>query len=524
MHLSNTIIIFSNRFFNSFTSKSWITLLSLIGVMIAWKVMSIQQGWVTDDTVLYFEVAKQFTNGQFKVGLTLYNWPFYPALIAIIQYLTGLSVTISAQALNLIFFAVTTLSFLSIVRIAGGTQHTIFCAAFLLFSSTYIVGDILPMLIRDQGFWASYLTSVYFFILYARKPSFKLGLFWQIFALIAILFRVEAITFFILLPCLFLFKPLPNKFKTWFNAQSLGVLALAIILAMIGFSATLSLRDLGRINEIFTIFGQIYTNLTEVFSAKAHVIASQVMGSFLDEFGMLVLLSGLLCILIYKCLFAGGALAAGLIIFKIKSAKSLIKPDAIMIFGILIALSSLNAVMILASVFLLSGRYIVSLGFILLILSAFCLDSYLQQAKTKVDFSILTLIFLIILLSIISNLLPKKAGHNYEQHAVNWAKQHTVNQDNIFYVSPRARYYASAPYQGRGYDFWDFTKTAILNRSILEYDTLVINIDVHQDVKAKEEWLLSQLPEYSLLHKEYSYKNKKRMLVFKKKLVDTKLD
>ena len=103
---------------------------------------------------------------------------------------------------------------------------------------------------------------------------------------------------------------------------------------------------------------------------------------------------------------------------------------------------------------------------------------------------------------------------------MNWAKQHTVNPNKIFYVSPRDRYYGSAHYQSRGHDFWDFTTNAILNRSILDYETLVITLNAHQDVKAKEDWLFDQLPEYSLVHTEYGYKNKNRVLIFKKTLVE----
>lgn len=34
--------------------------------------------------------------------------------------------------------------------------------------------------------------------------------------------------------------------------------------------------------------------------------------------------------------------------------------------------------------------------------------------------------------------------------------------------------------------------------------------------KAKDDWLLNHLPEFSLVHTEYGHKNKKRMLAFKK--------
>ena len=132
----------------------------------------------------------------------------------------------------------------------------------------------------------------------------------------------------------------------------------------------------------------------------------------------------------------------------------------------------------------------------------------------------LILIAIICGLCILKNIWPEKENIRYEQHAVNWTKQHTANPNNIFYVSPRARYYGSAPYQGRGYDYWDFTTNAILNRSILDYETLVITLNAHQEVKAKEDWLFDQLPEYSLVHTEYGHKNKNRVLIFKKTLVE----
>jgi hypothetical protein len=168
---------------------------------------------------------------------------------------------------------------------------------------------------------------------------------------------------------------------------------------------------------------------------------------------------------------------------------------------------------------LISTRYAIPAAFVILVYASFNLGGLAEQANKKSKR--MTQFFLILMaiicgLCILKNIWPKKENIRYEQHAVNWAKQHTANPNKIFYASPRARYYGSAPYQGREYDPLSFTTNAILNRSILDYETLVITLDEHLNVKEKEERLLDQLPEYSLAHTEYGYKNKNRVLIFKK--------
>ena len=91
---------------NSYTNLQmprFIQILTLISLMLAYRLIDIQQGWITDDFVLYHEVSRLFSIGDIKAGLKLYNWPLYPALIAVIHKLTTLSLTASAQTLTVAF-------------------------------------------------------------------------------------------------------------------------------------------------------------------------------------------------------------------------------------------------------------------------------------------------------------------------------------------------------------------------------------------------------------------------------------
>ena len=70
----------------------------------------------------------------------------------------------AAQLLNVLFFGISAFSFTQIIRLAGGSQLTMLAGALILFSAQYIVGDVLEMLMRDEGFWAFYLSGLVFFI------------------------------------------------------------------------------------------------------------------------------------------------------------------------------------------------------------------------------------------------------------------------------------------------------------------------------------------------------------------------
>ncbi|MGZ9002091.1 MAG: hypothetical protein ACXW1T_13365, partial [Methylophilus sp.] len=87
-------------------------LITVLGIVIACQVIYIQHGWINDDSVLYFEMARLFSLGEWKQGIALFNWPLYPALISIVHQLTHLSIQTSAQILDVIFFAITTYSFI----------------------------------------------------------------------------------------------------------------------------------------------------------------------------------------------------------------------------------------------------------------------------------------------------------------------------------------------------------------------------------------------------------------------------
>jgi hypothetical protein len=502
-------------------------LITLAAVLIACQVIYIQHGWINDDSVLYFEMARLFSIGEFKQGFTLFNWPLYPTLISAVHVITQFSIQSSAQILDVFFFGLTAYSFISLIRLAGGNQLTMLCGGFLLLSSPYIVGDVLPMLLRDQGFWATFLASLVYFIQYYRHKKLSDALRWQVCIMLCVLFRIEAITFLVGLPfILFLQAKLPFKQRLadTVSANFLSIIALFLIVLTLITLPNIHLSDFGRLQESVTVFPRVLGDITQNFYAKTNTMSEDILGRGFADYGMLGVVIGFASILIFKSINLITWPVAGLFALNhfTQPNKQQMQTDARRILYWSCVLACINACVIMASVFILSGRYIIVLGLLLLIFAAFQLATLIEKLQSKqlispwkrISFFILVLL---ITLFAIKNVWPKRAGYNFEQEVVSYLKQQQVANDKVFFVTPRSRYFAGAPYAGRGYEYWDYTQKAIADGTIYEYDYLAINLDIDEQFAARKKFLDEKLPQYKLVKEFYGLRAKKKMMLFQKK-------
>lgn len=413
----------------------------------------IQHGWINGDCVIYFEAARLFSLGEWKAGLDIWGWPFFSLLIAGIHKTSGLSIQFSAQILNTILFGIATASFLQLIREAGGKKAALVSGGLILLGSQYIVGDILSMLLRDQGFWAFFLTSLVFLVRYAKAFRISDALLWQVSIMLATLFRIEGIIYLALLPfTLLVITPSRIKLKALLHAHSLNILAgigLLTSMLILGLKTT----ELGRLQEVFTL--DIYQQLTQKLFTQADIMAEFVLGDYLDEFAVSSLLIAFAFIMIMKIFSATGIINTILSILAIIVKPALIAKPAKTILNVAILISLLNMFLIITKVFVLSGRYVIAMSLILMVYTAFYMAYLFERYQigwpaNKIGRGILWIIPASLLIGLISNLLPKPTGFNHEQEAISWLKAHNINNQEVFFDSARLRYYAGAPYIGTG--------------------------------------------------------------------------
>jgi len=153
---------------------------------------------INNDGILYMRMAAFFQNSDPQSAMALYNWPFYPFLISLLSTLTGISLEITAHTLNAILSAITCSTFVLLTHHLGGRKGTLLLASLVILSFPKL-NEYRNMIMRDHGYWAFYLLSIYFYLHLYVKPNSKNILAFLASISIATIFRVEGAVFFIFL-------------------------------------------------------------------------------------------------------------------------------------------------------------------------------------------------------------------------------------------------------------------------------------------------------------------------------------
>lgn len=493
--------------------------LVVLSMLITFQIQYIQHGWINPDSVLYFESARLFANGQWQQGFNIFKWPLYALLIAFTHNVTTLDIQTSAQLLSMIFFGITTASFMKIIELGGGNQKVMLAGGLILFSSSYLTGDVLGMLMRDQGFWAFFLTSLVFFIKFYKSHRYQDAFFWQISAIIATLFRIEGITYLIALPLILFFnhkQSFAMCIRHYIKCNFINIIAILIILIAVLILKVVPADSLGRLNEIFTI--NLYSEFTRMLFTKTEIMRTDVLGKFLDEFATQGILLTFVYVMIVKTISTTGLVNVGLAALSARFKKSMLNHEVSIVLKATAIIAILNMALIITKVFVLSGRYILALSLILMIFGSFYLAELFKHLSTtsknkKIKWLVIALI-VFMSLSLIKNISPKRDGYNYMQDAVTWLNAKNTSKQPVFYDDSRARYYAGVPFLGTWGDNWVIVKTAIENKSINQYKFLVINHSYkHPD---REQILLKELPQFTEIKRFSDTNNKKSVVIYQK--------
>lgn len=491
----------------------------LVGALIAAQVQYIQHGWINPDSILYLESAKLFSVGQWKAGFELFPWPLYSLCISATHTITSLSIHQSAQLLNVLFFALSAYAFIAIIVQCGGKQIEIIAGALIFLSAPYAVGTVLEMLMRDEGFWAFFLIGLLYFIRFYQRQKLTDALIWQIAIIFATLFRIEAILYLILLPLTFCFErstPVATKAKLITQAYCIQfAISLGIVAALL-LNNHFSTVMLGRLNEIFT--PELLHNFTKLLFSKSQIMSEQVLGKFLDEYALPSLVLTLIYVMLIKTINATGLINIVLALFAIKQRTDLIehKSFTVLVSAGLIAI--LNMALIITKVFVLSGRYVLALSFVLMIFSSFYLANLIQKLNTQPRWTLRALVGVIVLvmcITLIKNILPKKDGYNYMQDAIAWLKAENTTNAPVYYNEARLRYFAGEPFIGKWDDNLVVLKGALDTNEISHYEILVLaisNTHLNQDGLPDE-----RLTNYKEIHRFSDAKKHKHVIIYKKR-------
>ena len=114
-----------------------------------------------------------------------------------------------------------------------------------------------------------------------------------------------------------------------------------------------------------------YDELTGRLFSRAKIMSDLVLGKYLEEFAVQSLLLTFVYVIVSKIISATGFINIILAGLTTKNRLSLLEPKAYSALRFAIIISLIDMALIITKVFVLSGRYVVGLTLLLLVLAAF---------------------------------------------------------------------------------------------------------------------------------------------------------
>jgi hypothetical protein len=244
--------------------------------------LACRESVVNPDAVCYLLSAEAIGVSGIQGAMKLCGqaaWPFYSALIYGFAQLSQLSYITSAYLLDGLFSCLSVIASLLIVKELGATRRIMWLAALVILCSHEFISTR-EYIVRDHGFWAFYLVSLFALLRYARLSNWMNAITWSTSLLLATLFRIEGAFFLLFVPFVAWFiRGFSWKQRALhFCLLNLVTVCLGAIIAMwLVTHPAQSLDKLGRVAEVTTQLQHGVMMIAERFQAMKAALAQHVL-------------------------------------------------------------------------------------------------------------------------------------------------------------------------------------------------------------------------------------------------------
>ncbi len=422
--------------------------------MTYWLTSSIRL--INTDALLYLRVAQAYLDHGFNAAYDLYRWPFYSCFIAIISQIFSISLTMAAYVVNILLQIIMAWAFLHLIRSLGGNIRCQWFALIILLAHPAL-NDYRSFIIRDFGFWAFYLVGLIALLRLQKRRDGVSALFWCSSFIVATLFRIEGLVFFIALPFALLFnrnETMIQRLRTLIYAQ-LPLLIVTIIVLISLYFFHSNFHEFGRLHEVYyaiTLMPGVLDNVSDTISqVKTSVLTYQSQRS-----GSIIVIAGLVGLLLVEIVKVTNILFCALSHYAAR--KRLIADSGsrkVLQGAIFINLALL--LYFVGSFLFLSGRYIIPLSLIFLLWTPFAIE-YFYQLYCVSQWRVLKHWYYFALLFVLSgyiiyNMLNTNVSKAYVKEAGIWMQKHLPGDAVIASNSAEILYYSKPMVSGWRHDY-----------------------------------------------------------------------
>lgn len=407
----------------------------------------IRETVINPDAICYLMSAQQVGESGIKDAMHLCGqakWPFYSVLIYGLVQLSQFSYQTAAYFLNAIFSCLSVITFILIVKELGGSKRVLWLAAMVILLS-HQFNSVREYIVRDHGFWAFYLFSIYCLLVYFKTLRWTAALGWSISLMVATLFRIEGAIFLLFLPLVSFFC---STYSWKQRFQSFLLLNVPLFLVCIGLIAWLiihpqqTLDRLGRVGEVPHQIQHGLMLMLQRYDATKTAIAYHVLThDSAKEAGLVlfVLLSGWYVVSIINNL---SWIYAFLVIYAwFKKAAALTSTS----FNVLMGYLSINFFITLGFLlenFFLSKRYLIAFSLVFMLWVPFALESLIQK-RARISYRIaLGIVGICIVLTSLGGLMEFGYSKSYIHEAGDWIADHVPINTALYSNDIQLMYYS----------------------------------------------------------------------------------
>ncbi len=453
-------------------------------------IVNAQEAVINSDAICYLGSAETIGTQGFKAAMHLCDqakWPLYATLIYATSKALFVTTTFAAQVINALFGVLSVLAFILIVKELGGTRRVQWLAAAVILLS-HEFNSVREYIVRDHGFWAFYLLSIWLILRYFRRPRGLIALAWSASLVAATLFRIEGAIFLLAIPFL---SWLCFRYSGLRRAKLFFMLYTPIILLTIFIGMWLVLHPeatwqaLGRMSEITQQFQNGLSMMLERYRATEANLAKHVLTVDSAKEAGMVLFAMLVAWYIVAVWTNVSWIYGFLIIYAWwRRAAAWSNTSTLMIMGY-IAVNLVVTVSFLFEHLFLSKRYLIALSLVLMLYVPFALNDLWERRRDLHNRVILSIACFFIAISAIGGLLDFGYSKQYIRDAGRWLDHNVPAEASLFsndyHVMYYSRHFGSAIFQTRSTSQID----VIADGKWKAFDYIALRVGGHDDAETK---------------------------------------
>lgn len=429
--------------------ESMVYVVAIVASLLLSLGIGYRESVINPDAICYLLSAESVGSQGIRGAMQLCGqakWPFYSVLIFGFVQLTHFSYLVSAYLIDALCSALSVFMFIRIVKELGGSLSVLWLAAGVILLS-HEFNSVREYIIRDHGFWAFYLSSLYFLLRFFRTPTVFFALAWSASLFIATLFRIEGAIFLLTLPFLVLFHTrygFATRVKYFFLLNAPILLVGGALGGWLLLHPQETLDKLGRVSEVTTQLQQGWHIMTARYDATRNAMVEHVLlPESAHDAGLvlfLVLIVWYLVSVISNVSWIYGFLVAYAWFRKVKPFTL----AAFLVLGGYLLVNVAITFGFLTERLFLSKRYLIALSLVLMLWVPFALSYLMQRGESARHRLLLVVAAGFILMSAAGGIIDFGHSKAYIHEAGDWLADNVPKKAKLYANDYQLMYYSQA--------------------------------------------------------------------------------